>query len=298
MSRVQVIILFLIFGVSCVLNRQEKREVNYINNNPPGTIKYSNNKFVDKGEITNFNWCEYMYYVYLAYGPSSSEYKSTLPDTNCWSVDANHNDFVRYYFRHPAYRDYPVVGISYEQAAAFTQWRSDRVMEYVLVEYGIIPFHRATNRDSVFTIESYFKGQYLNYKPHEDFQYYPKYSLPDIDEWQKINSYGDSINTINRKSCKQHYCGKDALKINSFEGNISRLTNGDVTSPAFCYECKKILVYHLKGNVREISSSKGISFGGGWKDSLKIIQTRDTFFTEKPNSYTGFRNICQWVKWE
>ena len=50
------------------------------------------------------------------------------PDTTVWIKDFNysynepmHND----YFSHPAYQDYPVVGISWKQAVAFCNWRTN-----------------------------------------------------------------------------------------------------------------------------------------------------------------------------
>ena len=41
------------------------------------------------------------------------------------------------YLRHPAYADYPVVGVSWVQAVEFSNWRTDRVNELILEEEGI-----------------------------------------------------------------------------------------------------------------------------------------------------------------
>jgi len=40
--------------------------------------------------------------------------------------------------RHPAYRDYPVVGVSWLQATAYTEWRTDRVNEMIMAREGLI----------------------------------------------------------------------------------------------------------------------------------------------------------------
>ena len=46
--------------------------------------------------------------------------------------------FLNNYLRHPAYRDYPVVGVSWEQANDYCTWRTDRVNERILIDAGLI----------------------------------------------------------------------------------------------------------------------------------------------------------------
>lgn len=52
---------------------------------------------------------------------------SVYPDTMVWKVDYSYsqNDpMVKTYFNHPSYDNYPVVGVSWEQATAFCVWRT------------------------------------------------------------------------------------------------------------------------------------------------------------------------------
>ncbi|MBK8347024.1 MAG: hypothetical protein IPL08_05145 [Saprospiraceae bacterium] len=54
----------------------------------------------------------------------------------------------------------------------------------------------------------------------------------------------------------------------------------------------------MRGNVSEWSSEENITFGGGWLDKREKILTTDTFHVDKQNSWTGFRNVCEWKQWK
>jgi formylglycine-generating enzyme required for sulfatase activity len=48
------------------------------------------------------------------------------PDTNCWLGPKQFSEpLSHYYFQHPAYNDYPVCGISFNQAKAYCLWLQD-----------------------------------------------------------------------------------------------------------------------------------------------------------------------------
>ena len=105
--------------------------------------------YMDRTEVTNMHWLEYMNWMKRVYYKSYPHiYKKCLPDTLVWRSPLSYREkFVDYYLRHPSYRDYPVVGVSWLQANDFCKWRTDRVNEAILVREGIIKWHFANTYD-------------------------------------------------------------------------------------------------------------------------------------------------------
>ena len=138
------------------------------------------------------------------YGSSYPEvYNKSLPDTLVWRDKLGYNEpYVTQYLRHPAYDNYPVVGVSWTQANDFCVWRTDRVNERILINEGILKEDPEQIDDNTFNTEAYLAGQYdgiqgrllRNYDPStgekfrkvkmEDGILLPKYRLPTEAEWE------------------------------------------------------------------------------------------------------------------
>lgn len=138
-----------------------EQDVMYDYNNRAARVTVSS-FYMDQTEVTNFHWLEYLYWLHRAYDASfPMVYKNALPDTLSWRSPLAFNEkFVDYYLRHPAYRDYPVVGVSWLQASDYCKWRTDRVNEYILIREGVLGWDVDQADDQTFNTEAYMVNQY------------------------------------------------------------------------------------------------------------------------------------------
>ncbi|MGV6829840.1 MAG: gliding motility lipoprotein GldJ [Flavobacteriales bacterium] len=108
--------------------------------------------YMDETEVTNLMYLQYLDWVKDVFPPDSEEYKNiytgALPDTLVWRNRLGYNEVMtNNYLRHPAYAEYPVVGVSWVQAVEFSDWRTDRVNELILEEEGF------TERNARYQVE-------------------------------------------------------------------------------------------------------------------------------------------------
>lgn len=159
--------------------------------------------YMDQTEISNLDYLEYIYWLNRVYGVTyPSVVQSALPDTLVWRDRLAYNEpLVQTYFRHPAYHDYPVVGVTWLQANDYAAWRSDRVNENLLIQAGILDFDPDQQNENNFNTDAYLAGQYeglvnegkADLNPNstgirnvrfEDGLLLPQYRLPTEAEWE------------------------------------------------------------------------------------------------------------------
>ena len=184
-------------------------------NNTP-TQQHVMSFYIDETEVTNLMYMEYLDWLETVFPTSEPRYRQiyegALPDTLVWRNQLGYlEELTTNYLRHPAYSEYPVVGVNWLQAVQYAEWRTDRVNVYFLERESYIQKdvrYTEIEANSTFSTAAYLKrpetaygnkmdsligkkgqikvGDSLvnNYASTEKGVLLPSYRLPTESEWE------------------------------------------------------------------------------------------------------------------
>lgn len=213
------------------------------------------------------------------------------PDTTCWVNDfqnAYNEPYMRLYFSHPSYNDYPVVGVSWEQANAFCAWRTmylqrgmtgaaRQIQRYRLPtevewefaargrEAGRYPWSGSSTRTE--------KGCYnANFKPERG-----NYTRDGNLITSRVASYSPNSNGL------YDMAGNVAEWTSTVYTEAGVLSMNDL-NPELTYNAAKEDPYRMK---------KKVVRGGSWKDVAENVRSdmRSYEYQNESRSYIGFRCV-------
>ena len=132
--------------------------------------------YMDETEVTNIMYMEYLDWTKKVYPPENENftkiYNGVVPDTLVWRNRLGYNEVMtNNYLRHPAYQNYPVVGVSWIQANQFCVWRTDRVNEDALEKEGFLKEDAKmtdVSADSNFSTHTYIISPTSTYGGNEE----------------------------------------------------------------------------------------------------------------------------------
>ena len=280
--------LVLVNGGTFTMGSTEEN-VTYSHDNVERRVTVSS-FYMDETEVTNWQYREYLNWLARVFVDYPEVHDKALPDTACWRRKLAYNEpSVKYYFRHPSYNDYPVVGINWIQATGFAAWRTDRVNEYILIREKVQDVNviaQQVNEDN-FNTDAYYNGQYEGLVKNnlrdiapggtdrkvaiEDGIMLPEYRLPTEAEWEYAssaligNSQYENINTkriypwnglTTRKLSPEKDRGEIQANFKRGRGDqagvASKLNdNGFVTTPVKSYWPNDFGLWNMAGNVSE-----------------------------------------------
>jgi sulfatase modifying factor 1 len=209
------------------------------------------------------------------------------PDSTVWRKDFTNymaDTWIEYYYESPGYDDYPVVGITWEAAKTYANWRTQYLNDY-RDEKGLPPYPR-------FSLPSAAQWEYAA-RGGKELAKYP-WGGPYIrDEFGEVRA--------NFKSNRGDYvnCGPShVLKFNpndyglyDMAGNVAEWTL-DAFNPAAISRTWDLDPVYL-----DDEQPMKVIKGGSWKDISRFLQTgmNDYEHKDSARSYIGFRCVIPYI---
>ena len=243
---------------------------------------------INKYEVSNAQYLEFIRDIKLR---DTVLYRKMQPDTSVWRVkDMSLEVMSDYYFRHPAYANYPVVGIRHDQALAYCEWLSDKYNREPKRKFKRVHFRLPTANEWTFAAmggdsEAVFpwkgKGlQTIDGKWMANFRVIPQHGI------------------LRTQQTAHQETEKSAVNRASFVASGWDIHPDFqlILAPVNAYYPNAYGLYNMAGNAEELIQQKGISRGGSWMDTGFYLQihTEENYDTlSEASPERGFRLVMQ-----
>ncbi len=241
---------------------------------------------------------EYVYFLDDLKKVDTNTYKKMLPDTLVWrNKVTNVEPYVTYYLRHPAYANYPVVGVSHEQATYYCKWLTQKYMSNPKRKYKKVAFDLPTVNQWYYAAAGGIARATFPWRG------------PNMQ-----NSKGEWL--ANFKVIPQNNIGKHTFDVKKNNGVYEQEeffiagTSANVlgyssayasfyTTPVVSHRANNYGIYNMAGNVEEFVKEQDITKGGSWLDTgyyLQNLVEEKYDSTNQVSAERGFRFVMNILK--
>lgn len=146
--------LIPIEGGTFVLGGSADQDVSFEYNNVRRRVTVPS-FYMDETEVSNQDWLDYLHWIAITFPQDREYYYNAIPDTLVWRKPLSYNEpYVDNYLRHPAFQDYPVVGVTWDQVQDYCVWRTDRTNENILRQGGELVTWKDAAKKGAPTVEA------------------------------------------------------------------------------------------------------------------------------------------------
>lgn len=222
---------------------------------------------------------------------------NVYPDTLSWIHDfpySYNEPLTQSYFWHPTYDHYPVVGVNWNQARAFSVWRTALFNNFLKGkgEAGINDFRLPSEAEWEWAARGGYEAN--------PFPWGGPYSRNDkgcLLANFKPNR-GNYVDDGGATTIIVGHYPANSFGLYDMAGNVSEWTRSafDKASNIITWDLNPDYVYNAKPD-DPISMKRKVVKGGSWKDIeyYLLVSTRDYEYQDTAKSYIGFRNILPYL---
>jgi formylglycine-generating enzyme len=268
-------------------------------------------------EVSNQKYLDYLYYLLKQ---SSPDYNTALPDTLVWRHKLTYSEpYVDYYLRHPAYRDYPVVGVSHAQATLFCGWltrmyneKPDRAFKKVIFrlptkdEWRYAATYRKPDKKKESQSGVGRKTYVMPFNYYDMFPWGTSYLENEHGQWlanftpvdqNSVRKLEGTLVINDREITDYFYVGSTLGNGTAIPGSLNDYDG--LVVPVYSYWPNSMGLYNMAGNVEELVAEYGITKGGGWNDPGYYLrnEAEETYASDtETSSSRGFRFVMEVVE--
>lgn len=232
--------------------------------------------YMSTSEVSNAHYRNFLQYMQEKDGGEIQA--SWKVDSTVWKEFAHKgsNPMANFYHQHPAYNDYPVVGITLEGAKAYCAYLNEILNKDTDNKY--------TYEASLPTRTQWLRASYTAHQPSYPYAWKGYYLRNDKGDFM-CNFYHVSAEKIHRDKEGQ-------LVLENVKNAPADLSQMELTAPVFSYWPSLVGLYNMNGNVAELTAD-GLVCGGSWNDPGYDVRNDSYFTYEKPTNTIGFRPILK-----